>query len=1094
MQGKNRQPTERISPVGRPIWQDEKGVDYSEKTVTFPYKDKWVTFPSVDQNGNVLSEEEVEAYVLENGPVDPITGEVFPLFDSLEDATSFAQDRSKMLGGFNKGGLLDEDRQTQEAFDAVTGEAMALTPPRVEDQETGRVRQNEITLESVPGFDRPMSANPNDEIVGQDELTGRPIYETALGQRYTLSLNPDQRTFRTRFEEDILPGMQGYLENPTLPTVSQIGDFAVDTVKGAYEGLEGAVQGRGTLGDVTGLAVGSGAGSVFGEVPEGAIRIFGGFNAARDPGIDASGRQLPRSVGAENLPRFEIDDSVAKYNPQNLVEKDFSGRRLDTIDWDMVNAYPGRFLPTLDQVIDHPELFRQYPELAKVNIVIDTSLTQKVNGYYHPDKNLIAVSRYAADDPDLFAETLLHEVQHDVQKREGFDVGTSPESDIVGIRQASQIAQNPEAEEDIRYLGYYNKSGEVEPRNVGDRKYLTLEERFETPPTRTESVDRGRQWIVDESGNIKDAVDLFGTGEENRGGFLRRLGNLLRGRRGSQYNSGGVVSMEEQMSLFEMGGLADDGAMRDPVSGNEVPPGSLANEVRDDVPAMLSEGEYIVPADVVRYYGVRFFEDLRSQAKAGLMDMERNGRIGGEPVPGPEGELSPEEMAMLAEITGMYAGGDVRRPQKDTMSIEEVLSSNESIYDIINSPTTVYLGDGSIATSPEMKRDMFRRIGLIQIADASGMYGGGMVRKGYQTGGTVTQEDFMNQAQQAENYRLPSSVFAPSAPTTQPTAPFTPVTLYGPTGDTMLATTQEQYNSLIAQGYTTQPRVTQPVAPTGGGGDGGGGGSDDLEAAGGGFRLSDENFESLRNNPLAFGTEALGAELPLGASTRQVAGALSMVAGPVGMIAGGLGGAAFELDNIAKARAALAVARSQGLEGTAEYTALETRLRTAEENLTGPARLLEKLGLGSGNSYINQYEEFTSTAPAAPAAGRTSTGGGGATTTLTPAPVRDSVTFVSEGPARGTVAGPGQAARPGGNRPAPEPRDSTNAGAGRGGDPRDFGFDRTEASKTSSQKEAERAAERLGTEVATKGRATGGLVARPSRKNLLQRKNNLLNY
>ena len=70
----------------------------------------------------------------------------------------------------------------------------------------------------------------------------------------------------------------------------------------------------------------------------------------------------------------------------------------------------------------------------------------------------------------------------------------------------------------------------------------------------------------------------------------------------------------------------------DPVSGNEVPPGSLPEEVRDDVPAMLSEGEYVVPADVLRFYGVKFFEDLRAEAKMGLAEMESNGRIGGEPV------------------------------------------------------------------------------------------------------------------------------------------------------------------------------------------------------------------------------------------------------------------------------------------------------------------------------------------------------------------------------------------------------------------------------------------------------------------------------
>ena len=38
----------------------------------------------------------------------------------------------------------------------------------------------------------------------------------------------------------------------------------------------------------------------------------------------------------------------------------------------------------------------------------------------------------------------------------------------------------------------------------------------------------------------------------------------------------------------------------DPVSGNEIPLGSEAENVRDDVDAKLSEGEYVVPADVVK--------------------------------------------------------------------------------------------------------------------------------------------------------------------------------------------------------------------------------------------------------------------------------------------------------------------------------------------------------------------------------------------------------------------------------------------------------------------------------------------------------------
>jgi hypothetical protein len=127
-----------------------------------------------------------------------------------------------------------------------------------------------------------------------------------------------------------------------------------------------------------------------------------------------------------------------------------------------------------------------------------------------------------------------------------------------------------------------------------------------------------------------------------------------------QFAEGGAVgNMSRQMELFAYGGLNDDGMDRDPVSGNEVPAGSMASEVRDDIPAQLSEGEYVVPADVVRYYGVKFFEDLRQEAKMGLTDMEANGRIGGEPIMQDNGSITQEDLAALDQMlsTGAYNGG-----------------------------------------------------------------------------------------------------------------------------------------------------------------------------------------------------------------------------------------------------------------------------------------------------------------------------------------------------------------------------------------------------------------------------------------------------
>lgn len=92
------------------------------------------------------------------------------------------------------------------------------------------------------------------------------------------------------------------------------------------------------------------------------------------------------------------------------------------------------------------------------------------------------------------------------------------------------------------------------------------------------------------------------------------------------------MALEEQMEM-SFGEVPDNTVGIDPVSGNEIPLGSSAKEVRDDIPAQLSEGEMVIPADVVRFFGVKFFEDIRQAAKIGYSKMDEDGRIGGEPIP-----------------------------------------------------------------------------------------------------------------------------------------------------------------------------------------------------------------------------------------------------------------------------------------------------------------------------------------------------------------------------------------------------------------------------------------------------------------------------
>ena len=225
--------------------------------------------------------------------------------------------------------------------------------------------------------------------------------------------------------------------------------------------------------------------------------------------------------------------------------------------------------------------------------------------------------------------------------------------------------------------------------------------------------------------------------------------------------------------LLQEGGIADDGTTVDPVSGNEVPPGSMAEEVRDDVPAQLSEGEYVVPADVTRYYGVKFFEDLRTEAKRGMGQMEADGRIGGEPVSQTmdnqaEGALTPEELAMLQEM-GMAVGGMVTPPPQAVGNTGEYNKGGQVLY----AQGGVDVSAANASTSG---------VNPYQAQFTQGM-------------GTAFAPGYLSQ-QIIEASQAPQSSV---------------VILYSPDGiavSVTLPAEQAKYDQLIAEGYTTQPVAT----------------------------------------------------------------------------------------------------------------------------------------------------------------------------------------------------------------------------------------------------------------------------------------------
>jgi len=116
--------------------------------------------------------------------------------------------------------------------------------------------------------------------------------------------------------------------------------------------------------------------------------------------------------------------------------------------------------------------------------------------------------------------------------------------------------------------------------------------------------------------------------------------------------------------LLATGGMLQEGGTTDPVSGNDVPAGSLKEEVRDDIPAQLSPGEFVFPADVTRYIGLDKLMQIREAAKEGLKEMESKGQMGNAEEVADDVVDEDKFSTNIDEIIAGLDGGDDSEPQE----------------------------------------------------------------------------------------------------------------------------------------------------------------------------------------------------------------------------------------------------------------------------------------------------------------------------------------------------------------------------------------------------------------------------------------------
>ena len=135
----------------------------------------------------------------------------------------------------------------------------------------------------------------------------------------------------------------------------------------------------------------------------------------------------------------------------------------------------------LADVMDYPELYEAYPELADVvvrYVGMETANGRAIYGNGEPE---IQINRNLEGEWEKIHSILLHEIQHHIQYIEGFAKGGNRDSAVVAYELNKDDVLKEKLSGKSDYELYRRLAGEIEARNVEERLYWNAEERSAIP-------------------------------------------------------------------------------------------------------------------------------------------------------------------------------------------------------------------------------------------------------------------------------------------------------------------------------------------------------------------------------------------------------------------------------------------------------------------------------------------------------------------------------------------------------------------------------------------------------------------------------------
>lgn len=226
------------------------------------------------------------------------------------------------------------------------------------------------------------------------------------------------------------------------------------------------------------------------------------LNSMDGPEAAAARRKLFQDEGyfispGDRQARKEIRDTNASMASSSILR-------------DLVK-YSGNTEFKLSDLLDHPELYANYPELKDLPIELFDNPASLHNGSFNP---IWGITLNTEGENPL--STLLHEIQHAIQSNEGFARGGSP------ARMDPKSAAGIQATQELRKKGFDLTDDQIKEilyrRLAGEAEARAVQKRFEDARLPTQEQLKFLQSAGLAAPAVHHSMDLYGISPADVGG------------------------------------------------------------------------------------------------------------------------------------------------------------------------------------------------------------------------------------------------------------------------------------------------------------------------------------------------------------------------------------------------------------------------------------------------------------------------------------------------------------------------------------------------------------------------------------------------